>query len=257
MPKYRISYGLALCRRNNRKNNCIEILSIKKRYSYHYASFVAGQYRRNNDFRYIKYLFDNMTFQEKTNIISFDFSNMWWHLWLTNPEKGMGSINSNEYKNYFKKKIKFEKTFLHDNGKKLKFLINKSKNCEVIWEIPKGASEYNETELDTAIREFTEETFFNSTWYDIKYHVKPVIVSYKDNGIIYKNIYYLAALRNECEMSMNPKINYNSVQIGEVSDIRWLGINDIRNMDINTKNKKYMINLYQKIIDKYKKSFQN
>lgn len=254
MPKYRISYGLALCRKNPDKNNCVEILSIRKRYSYHFASFMAGYYKKNNDYRYIKYLFDNMTFQEKICILSFDFSNMWWHLWLTNPERGIGTIDNIEYKSYFKKKTKFEKTFLHDNGKKLKQMVNNSKNCEVIWEIPKGAAETNEKELNASIREFFEETSFNPLWYDVLYHVKPITVSYKDNGIIYKHIYYLAVLRNECTEALNPKLNFNSMQIGEVSDIRWLGMSDIRGFDINKKNKNYMLDLYKKIINRFKKN---
>jgi 8-oxo-dGTP pyrophosphatase MutT (NUDIX family) len=256
MPKYRISYGLALCRKNSNKNNNIEILSIQKRYSYHFANFVSGFYKKNNDFNYIKYLFDNMTFQEKLCILSYNYSNMWWHLWLTNPEKGIGNLDNSIYKIYFKKKTKFDKSFLSDGGKKLKYLINNSKNCELMWEIPKGSSLNNEKELDTAIREFTEETNFHSSWYNILYHIEPVIVSYKDNGIIYKHIYYLAILNSNDYKAINPKLNFNSIQINEISNIGWMGLDNIKYLNINKKNKKYMLNLYKKIIDKFKKEIK-
>jgi hypothetical protein len=93
MSKYKTSYGLALCRYNHKENNRIEILSIKKRFTYYYFIFVHGFYRsrslKNCDIGYIRYLFDNMSFEEKLIILSKNYSSMWWYIWLNNPEKGI------------------------------------------------------------------------------------------------------------------------------------------------------------------------
>ncbi len=151
MSKYKTSYGLALCRYNRTKeaNNCVEILSIKKRFTYYYFSFINGFYKgkslRNDEVRYVKYLFDNMSFQEKLTILSMNYGTMWWYIWLNNPENGINMFekttknntnkilynfnlspntnNSSEsnniqtnliqavygYNTYFKRKNKFEK----------------------------------------------------------------------------------------------------------------------------------------------------
>ena len=97
------SYGVALYRYNIKKNNRIEILFIKKRYTYHYLSFIIGNYESVKDEKYIKYLFDNMTINEKIDILSLNFANMWYRIWLTNPESINYSKSKNveiNYKNY-------------------------------------------------------------------------------------------------------------------------------------------------------------
>lgn len=289
MSRIKTSYGLALCRYNRHENNRIEILSIKKRFTYYYFSFVHGFYKgrslRNNDIGYIKYLFNNMSFQEKLTILSRNYGNMWWYIWLNNPEKGIGIfdqataskngykigkvpyyVGTNEekdiiqavhdYTKYFKRKNKFEKKFLLDGGRRLSELINNSKNCEAIWEIPKGAQDHKETDLDTAIREFSEESQIPPKYYNILYHVEPVILTYKDNDVIYRHIYYLAEL-NQTGYSepriMKPKVNFKSYkQLSEVADINWLSLAHIKLFDLPTKNKKNMLNLYSNIIKKFK-----
>lgn len=276
--KHKTSYGLALCRYG--KNGCVEILSIKKRFTYCYFSFIHGFYNNKNtrndsrNMAYIKYLFNNMSYQEKLLILSMNYSNMWWYIWLNNPEKGIGifdtlhcksiykynigvSMNLCDYKTFFKKKNKFEKKFLNDGGKRLHDMINDSKNCDSIWEIPKGAKNANETDLDAAIREFTEETLVQPHNYNVLYHVAPITISYKDNGVIYKHIYYLAELnehgRNNTEL-MNPKLNFKSYsQLSEVADIRWLNTKYIRIIDMDKKIKKNTLKLYDNIAKCFKK----
>ena len=67
--KCKTSYGIALCRFNRDKNLQSEILMIKKRYTYHYFSFVFGHYKKYNN-KHLQYLFNNMTFGEKIDILS-------------------------------------------------------------------------------------------------------------------------------------------------------------------------------------------
>jgi 8-oxo-dGTP pyrophosphatase MutT (NUDIX family) len=275
MSKYKTSYGLALCRYNKDANNCIEILSIKKRFTYYYFSFINGFYKskagRNDDISYIKYMFDNMTFQEKLTILSMNYGTMWWYIWLNNPEKGINmfeKINGKEssgnnilqavngYNSFFKRKSKFEKKFMQDGGKKMHDIINNSKCCEAIWEIPKGGQDSGETNLDTAIREFSEESQINPMYYNILYDVNPITITFKDSGVNYCHIYYLAELNElgyATRQIMKPKINFKSYkQLSEVADMRWININFINALDMPTKNKRNMIKLYNTIIKKFK-----
>jgi 8-oxo-dGTP pyrophosphatase MutT (NUDIX family) len=262
MSKYKTSYGLALCRYNKKENNCIEILSIKKRFTYNYFSFVHGFYKKKNTRNFdVKFLFDNMSFQEKLTILTMNYGNMWWYIWLNNPEKGIGMFENDiiyvvhDYTKYFKHKNKFEKRFLSDGGKQLQELINNSKCNEPIWEIPKGSSDNSETNLETAIREFTEESQIDFEYYNILYDVEPIIFTYKDNGVSYKYVYYLAEL-NELGYKtypiMKPKLNFKSYkQLSEVSDIKWINLSFIKLL--NNDNKKKMMILYEQIIKKFKK----
>ena len=287
MSKYKTSYGLALCRYNTfvkEANHCVEILSIKKRFTYYYFSFINGFYKRrtlrNDDICYVKYLFDNMTYQEKLLILSLNYGTMWWYIWLNNPEKGINMFEKSEvcnrlptdiiceqktnliqavtdYTTYFKRKNKFEKKFLQDNGRRLHDIINNSKSSESIWEIPKGAADNGETHLDTSIREFTEETQINSIYYNVLYHVDPIIIIYKDSGVIYRHIYYIAELNElgyNAHKIMKPKINFKSYkQISEVADMKWISTTYINTLNLQSKNKKNMLKLYNSVIKKFKK----
>ena len=91
MPKTHISYGVALCQYNKKKNNQIEILLVQKRYSYAYYNFVFGYYKKNNT-KYLKYLFNNMTYNEKIDILGMQFSIMWYRIGLNNPEIGRAHV---------------------------------------------------------------------------------------------------------------------------------------------------------------------
>ena len=212
--KTKTSYGIALCRYNLQNNNSIEILLIKKRYSYQFFSFVMGHYRKN-DTEYIKHLFDNMSYSEKIDIISMEYSKMWYRIWLNDPEKCYNIMDvynetnfnrhpinrkfsdKTNHQNYCEKKRKFEKTFLQkDRGETLRNLIKNSSDSEILWEMPKGGknTQTYENNLECAMREFYEETSINCDKYKILHNIDPLIDSYDDNHTTYRTVYYLAKL---------------------------------------------------------------
>jgi 8-oxo-dGTP pyrophosphatase MutT (NUDIX family) len=284
--KTKISYGIALCRNNKEKNNAVEIVLIKKRYSYHYQSFVMGHYKKN-DYQYIKYLLDHMSFSEKMDIMSMQFNHMWYRIWLNNPEKyynitdmykyemgisdsermsfGDRTSNIRMHKMYFQKKNKFEQNFRSKSDiQMLRSLIYQSTSSELIWEIPKGrknSSEVSgtspgefasETNLDCAIREFYEETSIDTKKYKIRHNVEPVISSFVDEKIVYKTIYYIAELRDQSE-NLIPHINYKSFhQVSEIEQIKWVSLAEINFLNLPEPIHTRLIMLYKTIIWKYK-----
>lgn len=263
MPKgvYKTSYGVAMCRYNKYKNNQVEVLMIKKRYTYHYFSFIFGHYKKHNN-RHLQYLFNNMTFGEKVDILSMKFSSMWYRLWLVDPEKNHNIYNMYKGKHdtvehmknikcYFRKKSKFETIFLRDDGKRLQRLINNSSNAVTPWEIPKGSPNSDELDMNCAVREFEEETAIYSDKYSMMWDIKPIVSSHKDDNIIYRSVYYIAYLNKDSKWQ--PKVKFEtSHQLSEVEQVQWVSLDDIKFLNLNDSSKKRLMNLYKKIIHIFK-----
>jgi len=262
---YKTSYGVALCRYNKEKNNQPEILMVKKRYTYHYFSFIFGYYKKYDNKR-LQYLFNNMSFGEKIDILNMQFNTMWYRLWICDPEKDYNIYSHSgkrdpEYemrnlKYYFKKKAKFESIFMRDGGKRLRRLISNSTNSSTPWEIPKGGANPDEKDMDCARREFEEETGIYSDKYHILWNQQPIISSHKDDNIIYRSVYYLAYLdRNN---SWKPKINFEtSTQLSEVEAVQWVSLPEIEFLNMNDSSKKRLQDLYKTIIYTFKKNIKN
>jgi len=270
MPKVKKSYGIALCRYKGRDKGNVEILLIKKRYTYHFFEFVFGRYKKN-DVKHLTYLFNHMTYSEKICILNMKFAEMWYKVWLNNPEKSYfygykqikeGKISPESKKKtkkapwkgigcYFKKKNKFESSFMKDSGKRLLNLIDTSTNSEAPWDIPKGHKFPNEKDLNAAKREFEEETGVDPKNYTILWHVDPIMMSYQSQGTTYKHYYYLAKSEND----WTPKVSFKKYnQVIEVECIRWVVKEDIAFLQLNQEHHKRMVKLYDVITKIFKKN---
>lgn len=214
--KTKQSLGIACCRIHN---NRPEVLLVCKRYTYAYNMFVHGAYNPASSDN-LRNLFNNMTTDEKHDILSLKFDQIWYRVWLHFP------VNNN----YYASKAKFESTFLRDSGVKLRKLISGTTNSNKIWEIPKGRKKNNkEPDIMCACREFEEETGIEKRQYKI-YPKRKYKYSFTDDGINYLNIYYVAITR----IPTNIKVNFRlQDQIDEISDIKWMNIDEIKLIDIN------------------------
>ena len=272
MLEYSPTYGIALCRYNISNNKQSEILMIKKRYTYHYFNFIFGKYKKNDD-KYLQYLFDNMTFSEKIEILSKNFSKMWYKIFLIDHDYDYNIItmfhNDNAMKHYntklyYKKKAKFENMF-SGNFNKLQNFINNSTNAETPWEIPKGHMfNYNKTtfkklkepniielELDCAKREFEEETCINIKEYNILWQNNAINIVHFDDSIKFTTNYYLAYLKNNS--TWLPKVKFNSYdQIIEIEQIKWVSLADINLLGLNENYKSILIKTFKTIIKQFK-----
>lgn len=215
----RLSLGIACVRFNASKP---EILMIQKRHTYNFSLFVHGKYNPN-DISEILRLLNGMTVEEKLDLLSLNFSQVWYRIWLDSTSRSV---------NYYTAKSKFESNFAADGGVKLRRLINKSTHGECVWEIPKGRKK-NKTESDAqcAMREFYEETKVSKGSYYLWLNAKRTY-SYVDEGTKYINQYFIAYTRHNIE----PRVDFKSPdQIEEVANIKWMDIEDLRRADTTGK----------------------
>ena len=226
------SYGIALVKKNKLKNNNsqYEVLMIKKRLTYAFIAFSKGIYNKNNDNELLR-LFDNMTVEEKFSIMSLNFNIIWHKLTLSIPY--INKYSARELSKYEKCKIKFEKSFLFDNGKKLLIIIKKSKHSKKIWEIPKGGNNKNESNINAAIREFYEETNIKKNKYKLLYNLTPITYIFTDENVTYKYVYYIGILLdNKYQVHLDFKENGH---IMEITDIKFFNIHEIKMINDNSK----------------------
>lgn len=256
------SCGIA-CLRTDSKNQ-LEILLVKKRYTYEFCDFVLGNYdssSRESINTSVRKLVNNMTIHEKIDILSLNFDTMWFKIWLESPilKSYKPIINTeNAYdtlkkiKSYEKKKKKFTNVFLRDNGERLKNIVLNSKNntsIELMWEIPKGRKRKIETNLDCAIREFKEETNIEQDNYNILFDINPIIETLNSSNTTYIHKYFVAYSTYQSKPEL--KIIKNLSQVTEISSIKWLKLNEIKFLD----NKNRLYHLVSKIFSVFRSKY--
>ena len=161
-----------------------------------------------------------MTIEEKHDLLSLNFSQIWYRIWLNSRQRGGMCFLS--AKNFF------ESAFAMDNGARLRRLIAQADHGITVWEIPKGRkNSATEPDIQCAIREFKEETGLSKKQYKIIPATIP-IQEHIDAGTKYTTKYFVALTRH----NITPRLNFGlQDQIDEISDIRWMNIEDIRRVD--------------------------
>lgn len=204
-----LSYGILAYRLDG---DVEKLLMIQRRDSLCYIEFLRGKYKID-DKEYLKILFSNFTKEEINKILTKEFDELWYSLWMT-----MAFKNTRVRNEYNRSKINFNKLKSLDFFKDLINEINIIYD-EPEWEFPKGRRNTNEYNKDCAIREFTEETGIIKD-YKILLNVKPLTEEYfGTNGVKYKHIYYIAEYVGD---TIIHKIDKNKKeQYGEIQDIQW------------------------------------
>jgi 8-oxo-dGTP pyrophosphatase MutT (NUDIX family) len=203
----------------------MSVLMTSKRFSYAFNEFVHGKYTMDRES--LIRMFDQMYLEDKITILSLDFTQIWYRVWL----------NLRKTPVFYIAKSKFESNFLVDGGVFLRKLIQRSKNAPKIWEIPKGRKKNkNEASIHCAIREFAEETNITPKSYKLFPSAKRTY-SYVDKGVTYINTYYIGYTRSPQEPVVSFK---NKEQVDEIGDIKWMSIEDIRIVDSNKQLEKFI-----------------
>ena len=214
-------------------NGIPKYLLVQRKDTMGYIDFIRGKYSEENKNEMIKNFIDEMTSQEKTNLLVKTFDELWNELWTNHQSRTY--IND-----YRAAKVKYHKLDI-DN------LIKSSEESE--WNaqeygIPKGRRNNKETPLNCAIREFMEETGYRRE--DFHLENRPVLKEefLGSNETYYKHIYYIARVFSCVEPSVDQK---NILQTSEIKDIKWFdyhdAINVLRNYDMSKRTVITYLNL--------------
>ena len=214
-----LSYGILLY--HKKQGEELKIVMVERKDSLAYIEFLRGKYSSVNDIQYISLLFSRLSNNEKVRLVENDFDTLWNQLWIHTE-----TINPRIKKEYAKSKENFDllKKGITVDGVKinLQILIDRIKtnyeNNE--WEIPKGRRKSLENNKECAIREFYEETNIKNDQYNLYNNTIPLTEEYTGiNGVRYKHVYYLAEVKDICELYIDEK---NKDQYTEVKTIQWL-----------------------------------
>lgn len=197
----------------------IEYLMIRRKNSFGYIDFIRGKYSPYN-LNQLKTMVDEMSLQEKEDILMFPFDKLWCEMW------GETNIN-NQYKNEeIASKKKFEQVkegvnidnFIYT----LKDVVDMSKTSwiETEWEFPKGRRNQKEKDLDCALREFEEETGIKQNKVTIIENVMPFEEMFiGSNHKAYKHKYFLALFNASQDNNNLDELTH--FQATEVSKLEW------------------------------------
>lgn len=211
-----------------------KFLLIQRRHSIAYVDFIRGKYTFD-DIKFLYMLLENMSCEEKENLLNKKFNDLWRELWIGTGTEEICEISyrSNELK---KSKNMFELVSdglnVNNQSYTLKSMIEEIASLpqkEIEWGFPKGRRSKNESDIQCAIREFKEETNMTVMNYiNSERYIEEFIGS---NGISYKYVYFIYVIngREKAEGAENTETTFNIAhidknnqeQIFEVGDIGW------------------------------------
>jgi 8-oxo-dGTP pyrophosphatase MutT (NUDIX family) len=211
---------------------------IQKKDTISYIEFIRGKYDINN-LNYLKMLFSGMTHDEKRDLDTLDFREIWGNLWSST------SNDSKFQREYYKSVHKFNRlkagfTLAKLDGSlqfvNITHLINlSSSTSEQDWEFPKGRRKLHESDIDCSIREFREEVGLNERIFihDVNKQYEEIFQG--SNNIRYRNIYYIAQFIGDESLIKFDSTNVQ--QAKEVRDVNWFSHTEVlRNLNMNRKD---------------------
>jgi len=228
-----MSIGIILIRK---VDNEFEMLMIRRKDTFGYVDFLRGKYCFNNLF-VLQNMINELTVKEKEIIDDDAF------LQIMNNSSKNKKLEDSIVKKWKMLRDGFE---YNDEIINLKNLLDNSTTSwsESEWGFPKGRRNYQEKDLDCALREFEEETGIHKSKIHLIENVLPIEEVYIGSNLkSYKHKYYIAFTNNSDEIELD---NY---QKSEVSKIEWKSyfesLQCIRNY--NLEKKQLIENLYKSL----------
>lgn len=225
------SYGI-ICYRLHVDNltNAIypEYLMIQRKDSLCYVEFLRGKYKLEQT-QYILSMFENMTANERESLLNNNFEDLWKSLWQVKN----CSTFFKEYQDAERKFNLLKKGFIITDLNKTKYECfsmsniletTKPKYIDTEWGFPKGRRNINESDIDCAMREFSEETGVPAKHLYILPNFLPVEeVFVGSNNIRYKHAYFIASYNKVKPISLS------KTQLKEVKNACWFKYHDAQN----------------------------
>ena len=239
------SIGIIAFRKSKKDPTKFEYLMICRKDSLGYVDFMRGKYPLFNKF-YIKNIIDEMTIEEKNKLLTNNFKKLWELLW--------GNFIGCQYRG--EEKMSNEKFTKISNGictKNDKFnlheLITNSKTNwdQPEWGFPKGRRNYQENDMNCALREFQEETGYLKTQLNIIQNLMPFEEIFTGSNMkSYKHKYFIGYMKSNSKQ-------INEFQKCEVSDLKWVTLDECLKMirPYNLEKKEVIINI-DKVLHKYR-----
>jgi ADP-ribose pyrophosphatase YjhB (NUDIX family) len=233
------SFGIILYHKNNDK---IKYLLIRRKDSHNYVEFMIGRYNIN-DKDFLNTMFSEMTIDERNNILTKNFNDLWNDLWGDQTRKKNRRSYNESFNKYFALK---NGHVLNNELITIDSLINSNVcvHTEPEWGFPKGKRNYKEKNLQVALREFSEETYISLNDVVLDPNVDPISeIFIGSNNKKYKHVYYVAYTNELLDVHVDKN---NTEQIKEVGDIGWYSLDEanhlFRESDIEKKNVLFKIN---------------
>jgi 8-oxo-dGTP pyrophosphatase MutT (NUDIX family) len=250
------SYGIILFRSSEKG---IQYLMIRRKNSFGFIDFMRGKYMQNN-VEHLQLIFDEMSILEKEQIKSQDFNTLWKSMWGINDENNIEELdNTSKNMQYKGEEIASQKKFdnlkngiqIGENNELLNLgnLIDNSTTQwkETEWEFPKGRRNYQEKDLDCALREFEEETGLLKQNIRIIENLMPFEeIFLGSNHKSYKHKYFLAYTDIETD-------ELSKYQETEVSKLDWKTLEECLEAirPYNLEKKQVIINI-NKVLQEYR-----
>jgi len=242
------SHGIILFRTS--AENGIQYLMIRRKNSFGYIDFIRGKYVQNN-LEHLQIMFNEMSNDEKELIRIHNFETLWKMMWGLQDVGHQNQFKGEELAS--QKKFEALKNGIHIGGNgeiiTLDYLIDNSKTSwkETEWEFPKGRRNFQEKDLDCALREFEEETGILKKNIKIIENLLPFEEMFLgSNHKSYKHKYFLGYTENS-----NNELN--NFQKTEVSKIEWKTLEECLESirPYNLEKKQLIINI-NKVLQEYR-----
>lgn len=202
------------------KANNLEYLLIRRKNTLGFLEFMRGKYPLYNK-SYLLNVINEMTCEEKNHLLNDTFEELWEYLWGSN----VGIQYRNEEKISKEKFLSLKLGITVNNIEyTLESLINESDTnwLEPEWGFPKGRRNYQEKDIQCAIREFEEETQYNKNQLKLIQNLAPYEEIFTgSNYKSYRHKYYLAYMDID-----NMNDHCHSHDNNEVGKMLWCSYED-------------------------------
>lgn len=224
-------------------NNTLEYLMVCRRNTIGFVQFIRGKYVLN-DINYIQKLFDVMTNEEVDAIKNSSFDDLWEILWLDKKYNKTTKKTTKDLMYAYDKYSKIYNGYEYNNKNiNIDYFINRRATdyYEQEWGFPKGKRNNKETNLDTAIREFCEETGIEIKDINFGDRLKTFSEQYRSyDNTDYRAIYYLAEYNGDGELSIDDN---KKEQYSEISRLGFYNLDECLDKirDYNAEKKEMLI----------------
>jgi len=231
---------------------------IRRKDSFGYIDFIRGKYIQHN-VEHLQSIFNEMSILERENIRVNTFDTLWRNMW---GETNIGSqykteeLSSQKKFDALKSGINVSNVSNGINGINgineiitLDTIINNSTTnwLETEWEFPKGRRNFQEKDLDCALREFEEETGYSRDQIKVVENLMPFEeIFIGSNHKSYKHKYFLANM--EPNEDLLPDF-----QLTEVSKLEWKTLEECLESirPYNLEKKQLILNI-NKVLQEYR-----